>query len=98
MVAVELRRVPEGARDYVTVARMEIVDGGTYRLDDPDQYFPLDLPVRVRDDVTGEVRRVQLDEDPETWARNLHTVLRTGYLAPVVVEEADQLPEPGPGH
>lgn len=81
-VKVELRRVPEGAADYECVATMTVHDQ-QWELDDPEGFFPVDLPVLVIED--SAMRSVQLHEDPATWARNLDTILRGGYLVPVVV-------------
>lgn len=89
MLTVELKRVPEGHSDYVTVARLEVDDQGTYRLTDPEEFFPLELAVLLPPVEDGDPpRKITLDEDPATWARNLHTILRTGYLVPVVTEVA----------
>lgn len=83
---VKLWRVPEGGTEYETVAVLT-VRGDGYELDDPFGLVPTDLAVLVEDGEQG-LRRVGLDEDPQIWARNLHTLLRTGYLVPVVVEDA----------
>lgn len=81
-VKVELRRVPEGASDYVCAATMT-VQGTQWKLDDPDGFFPTQLPVLLAGD--HGMRTVQLADEPATWARNLDSILRTGYLVPVVV-------------
>jgi len=91
MLTVELRRVPDGGTDYTTVATVTVADDGTYELRDPGGYVPVDLHVLVAHDGPG-FRPVTLDEDPATWARNLHSVLRTGYLVPVVTHD-DERPE-----
>lgn len=38
------------------------------------------VPTQIKVYNTASERWVQLTEDPETWALNLHTELRTGYL------------------
>lgn len=81
-VKVELQRVPEGASEYERVATIT-VHGQQWELEDPEGFFPVDLPVLVVEDST--MRQVLLHDDPATWARNLDTILRGGYLVPVVV-------------
>jgi hypothetical protein len=87
MIRVELRSVPGGTHDYQTVATLTVAADGTYQLDDPGSLFPLDLHVLVADG-DDQLRQVTFGEDPATWARNLDTVLRSGYLAPVVTDDA----------
>ena len=85
LVEVELQRVPEGERGYQTAATLAVYDDQTYKLDDPEGLFPLDVPVPVSAGHSGtQLRRLMFDEDPETWARNLGRLLRTGYLVPVI--------------
>ncbi len=86
MINVELQRVPDGEQEYRTVASLTVADNGTYQLKDPDQLFPISLHVLVVDEV-GKLRRVTFEEDPQTWARHLHTLLRGGYLVPVVTHD-----------
>jgi len=86
MIRVELRRVPQGARDFVTIGTLEVADDGTYELDDPGGVFPLEL-LSVVADVDGHLRQVSFQDDPATWARNLSGHLRTGYLVPVITDE-----------
>jgi len=85
MIVVELRRVPEGSREYHTVAALAVDEQGTYHFEDPEELFPVELPVLIPED--AGLRRVPFEEDPATWARNLDSVLRTGYLVPVVTED-----------
>lgn len=85
MVTLQLRLVPQGGDRYETGATLTVDDQGGHVLDDPQGLMPLDLPVLVPDE-TGGLRRVAFAEDPQIWVRNVHTVLRTGYLVPVVVE------------
>lgn len=73
--------MPEGGTDYETVAALTVDGRGRYVLDDPQELMPTDLHVLVPDADRG-LRPVRFEEDPETRARNLHTVLRTGYLVP----------------
>lgn len=86
LVEVELQRVPDGGREYATAATLAVFDDGTHKLDDPDELFPLDVPVPVSTGEPGRPRRLMFEEDPATWARNLGRVLRTGYLVPVIRE------------
>lgn len=86
MITVELNAVPDGKQDYQAVAELTVADDGTYQLQDPDCRFPVDLPVLVPAEA-GQFRKVRLEEDPATWARHLDTVLRTGYLVPVVTRD-----------
>jgi hypothetical protein len=92
MITVELRRVPEGGHEYEMAASLSVAGDGTYELDDPENLVPIRLHVLVPRDV-GLPRRVDFDEDPETWARNLSSLLRTGYLVPVITHD-DSTVEP----
>jgi hypothetical protein len=86
MITVELQCVPEGGHDYQPVATLTVAGDGTYQLSDPENYFPTQLHVLVPDE-SGELRPVDFGDDPQTWARNLHTLLRGGYLVPVVTHD-----------
>jgi hypothetical protein len=83
-VQLEERTVETGARNVVAAL---VVDGdGTPRFEGDERAFPIYLQVLVAGD--GEqVRRVSFEEDPATWARNLDSVLRTGYLVPVITHD-----------
>lgn len=94
MITVELHRVPEGAHEYVPVATLHVSADRTFELVDPEALFPLDLGVLVSDEPTG-LRRVTLEEDPVVFARNLGSVLRTGYLVPVIVEDTELVVQNG---
>lgn len=85
MVTLQLQLVPQGGDRYETGATLTVDDQGGHVLDDPQGLMPLDLPVLVKGQ--AGLRRVAFAEDPQTWVRNVHTVLRTGYLVPVVVED-----------
>jgi hypothetical protein len=91
MITVELRTVPEGANDYKTVATLSVADDGTVTTNDPDGYLPLDLKVMVVDDA-GAITQVGIDDDPATYARNLGSLLRTGYIVPVVHDDGAPAP------
>lgn len=86
MISVELHAVPEGATDYQTVATLEVADDGTVTTHDPDGYLPLELKAMVIDD-HDEISLVGIDDDPATWARNLDSILRTGYIVPAVIHD-----------
>lgn len=88
MISVELRAVPEGATDYQPVATLEVADDGTFTTRDPDGYLPLDLKVMVVDD-EGSITQVGIDDDAATYARNLDSILRTGYVVPVITRDDD---------
>ena len=88
MIELELRNVPEGGHDYVAVARLIVHDDDRTEIWDPDDLIPTELYVLVVDDTTP--RRISYQDDPATWARNLHSVLRTGYLVPVVTRDDAQ--------
>jgi hypothetical protein len=86
MITVELRAVPEGAHDYMTVATLNVADDGTVTTHDPDGYLPLDVKAMVVDD-QDQITQVGIDDDAATYARNLDSILRTGYVVPVVVHD-----------
>lgn len=84
MITVELHEAPGGPGDYRKVATLTVADDGTYHFDDPDRMFPTSLYVLVPGE---QLRQVRFEEDPALWARNLHTLLRSGYLVPVVTRD-----------
>lgn len=86
MIELQLKRVPEGARDYATVATLVVDDAGEVTTTDPEHLFPFGIPVLVPSK-EGPLERIEFEDDPSTWARNLGSVLRTGYLVPVVVRD-----------
>jgi hypothetical protein len=91
MIEVELHESPEGPGDYQVVATLQVADDGTYRLDNPDGKLLTQLHVLVPDDA-GEhgLLKVTLEEDPATWARNLDSIYRGGYLTAVVIRDDAQ--------
>lgn len=85
MIDVELRAVPQGKDDYEAVARLSVREDGTHEAWDPRGVIPFDLHALV---VTKDgLRKITFEDDPALWARNLGTILRTGYLVPVVVRD-----------
>lgn len=94
MIEVELRAVPQGKDDYEAIARLVVRDDGTHEEWDPQEVIPYDLHVLAPDEEAG-ARKVTFEEDPATWARHLKTILRTGYLVPVVVRDDAEPLEPG---
>lgn len=93
MVTVELRRVPAGEDEYRKVATLVVRDDGTHELDDPQGLFPFDMHMLIGErNAEGEavLRRVEFAEDPQAWARNLGSRLRTGYLVPVITEDSSE--------
>lgn len=89
-ITVELQRVPEGESEYRTVATLQVDAAGTHTLEDPDELFPLEIPVLVAGEPGQPPRRIAFNDDPAAWAANLSSLLRTGYLVPVVTIGDDQ--------
>lgn len=87
MIELELRAVPEGAHDYERVAGLVVEDDGTYRLDDPQGVMPLDVSVLAPQPRGGGLERIEFGQNPERWARHASSILRTGYLVPVIVRD-----------
>lgn len=83
MIEVELRAAPEGGLEYEVRARVRVEDGRV-EMWDPEGLMPVEIPALVRDPEAGRPRRVHFDQEPELWAERLHTILRTGYLVPVI--------------
>lgn len=86
MIEVELQRVPDGGRDYEVAATLRVDDDGSVDLHDPDRLVPTSLHVLVADP-GGQLRQVRFEDEPVTWARNLSSLLRTGYLVPVITRD-----------
>lgn len=86
VVTAQLRRVPEGGSELETVATIQVTGDGTYRLHDPEGYVPTELAVLVVDEA-GRLQRVHLEDDPRAWVQNLPSLMRTGYLVPVITED-----------
>lgn len=86
MIEVELQRVPDEGREYEVAATLSVADDGTVNVHDPDELLPTGLHVLVAEP-GGQLRQVRFDEDPATWARNLDSLLRTGYLVPVITRD-----------
>lgn len=86
MIEVELQQCPEGAQEYQAVARLTVRDDGTHETWDPDELIPFDLHALRRDPETG-LQKIHFKDQPAEWARSLGTILRTGYLVPVVVRD-----------
>ncbi len=86
MIRVELHERFDG--QYRTVGALTVADDGTYQFDGDASAFPTDLHVLAAD-AAGQIRPVTFAAEPATWARNLDTVLRTGYLVPVVTHDDD---------
>jgi|SRR5690625_2350226 len=89
VIEVELRAVPQGEKEYVPVARLTVADDGQLTTWDPEGLIPTDVPVLVATP-GGGLRRVSVEEDPATYARHMDTILRTGYLVPVVTADTGQ--------
>lgn len=95
MIEAELHTVPEGGQEYVPVARVRVEDDGTSQVWDPESLFPFSLHVLVPGELgSSSPRKVTFEEDPQLWVRQLSTVLRTGYLVPVITHD-DAVPAHG---
>lgn len=88
MIAVDLR-VPLTGHGYETVATMQVQDGHA-EFAGRGELFVTDVAAF---DERANVR-VRYEDDPERWARNLHTVYRTGQLVPVITADSDPNPPP----
>ena len=85
MIELELRSVPAGATEYVPVARIRVDDDGTSQVWDPEDLFPFGVHALVAE--RSGLRRVTFEDEPQVWVRGLDTILRTGYLVPVVTHD-----------
>lgn len=85
MIELELRSVPAGATEYVPVARIRVEDDGTSQVWDPEDLFPFGVPALVAE--PSGLRRVTFEDEPQVWVRQLQSILRTGYLVPVVTHD-----------
>lgn len=83
---VELRTAAHGSLEYTAAATVTVGPDGSVELHDPEGLVPTDLHVLAADE-DGRIRKVRLEDDPATWARNLGSLLRTGYLVPVIVQD-----------
>ena len=86
MIEVELQRVPDEGRAYEVAATLSVDDNGAVHLHDPEHLLPTNLHVLVAEPA-GQLRQVRFEDDPATWARNLGSLLRTGYLVPVTTRD-----------
>lgn len=86
MVEVELQRVPDEGCEYEVAATLRVDDRGVVHLHDPESLIPTSLHVLVAGP-GGELRQVRFEDNPATWARNLDSLLRTGYLVPVITRD-----------
>ncbi len=86
MIEVELHRVPDEGREYEVAATLNVADDGTTKVHDPEGLVPTSLHVVVVEP-GGTLRQVRFEDDPATWARNLDSLLRTGYLVPVITRD-----------
>lgn len=88
MIEVELHSVPAGGQEYVPVARVRVEDDGTSQIWDPDDLVPFTLHVLVPGEAgSSSPRKVTFEDDPQLWVRRLSSVLRTGYLVPVITHD-----------
>lgn len=88
MIEAELRSVPAGGQNYVSVARICVEDDGTSQIWDPDQLLPLDVHALLpsRPGNPGHLQ-VAFADEPQLWVRRSGTILRTGCLVPVVLQD-----------
>lgn len=98
MIEVELRGKPEGSRDYQTLARVSVREDGTSEVWDPEGIVPFDLPA-LEAGPPGQhgPTRIYFAERPADWARGLGTILRTGYMVPVITRDDEDGTSPGAG-
>lgn len=87
MIAVELMQAPFPRGQYLPVALLVVDDDGEVFLDDPEQLIPTQLHA-LGSCPAGSLRRIEFAEDPEEWARHLDSILRTGYLVPLVLRDS----------
>lgn len=88
MVVVEIKAVPEGAREHEVVARLTVNDDGSYEAWDRGRWIPWDLPaLRPREKAGNGPEGVPFRSEPMEWARRLGTIYRTGYIVPVIVHD-----------
>ncbi len=89
VIEVEVRQADVVTLEYSTIAVLRVDDDGTWETTGQSAVF--DPEMHVWDRATGE--RLVLAEEPERWARNLGTALRSGYLVPVITvdEPAESL-------
>lgn len=87
MIEVEVRQTNIPHLAYKTIATLRVEDDGTWSTTGQQQVFDPDM--YVWDRTTGE--QLTLAEQPERYARNLATALRSGYLVPVITAD-----EPAP--
>lgn len=85
MIEVEFRAVPQGGNHYEAIARLVVHDDGTREEWYPQEVIPYDLHALVPGG--DALRKVKFEQDPATWARHLRSILRTGYLVPVVTHD-----------
>jgi hypothetical protein len=86
MIEVELQRVPDEGSEYEVAATLRVDADGSVHVHDPEHLIPTSLHVLVASP-EGELRQVRFEEDPSTWVRNLDSLLRTGYLVPVITRD-----------
>lgn len=86
MIKVEMTERVEGVDGHVVTGTLTVDDHGKAHFEGDRAAFPTDLPALLADD-DGGFRRVGFEDDPATWARHLHTILRTGYVVPVIVAD-----------
>lgn len=81
---VELRQPAADQLEYTTVATLTVYDDRSCSTSGAAELFDTGVP--VHEPGRG---RVSFTEDPAGWARNLPSLYRTGYLAAVVIEDAE---------
>lgn len=91
MIEVELQTSPEGGQEYRAIARLTVHDDGTHEAWDPQGVIPWDIhALRSRGEPGEGPEKIYFEEQPREWARLLGTILRTGYLVPVIVREGQE--------
>lgn len=82
MIIVELRTPRVGEDGYDVATTIRVVDGQADV--SGDEQLVTDLV-----EVHGPQGRVSFSDDPEVWARYLHTAYRTPYLVPVTILDTE---------
>ena len=80
MVVVEMNRLVDDG--YRVGATLRVNDDGTWTVEGDAALVPLEMVM-----IGPDGQPVSFATDPQTWARRLHTRLRTGYLVPAVVAD-----------
>lgn len=88
MIEAEFQKSPEGAHEYRATARLVVRDDGSHQAWDPDGVIPWGIHALRSSAESGRgLEQVFFESEPVEWVRRLNTILRTGYLVPVIVRD-----------